>query len=209
MRRLWISIKLLWRKIHAQPDTAHSIGRGLAVGFFMAMTPFFGLHVLLAFCLAWLISGNRVVAVIPVWLSNPLTVPAILWIEYNVGSIVLYGGRSAVGDAELEHFRSAMRLASREGFLHSITEAVRAVFSLDWSVLGPVLIGAVIMGLTVAVPIYFVSVFAIERLRRHRKTRRASFIMRRPPALDPEKNSASSQPPAATDADPDMPSQAR
>jgi uncharacterized protein len=78
-----------FRILHVD-DTPQRIARGVAVGLWVAYTPFLGLHMFLALAIAALIRANKVLAVLFVWVSNPLTllpihVPAYLLGRFLVG----------------------------------------------------------------------------------------------------------------------------
>jgi uncharacterized protein (DUF2062 family) len=68
-----------------QPD---SLARGGAVGMFSALLPFPG-QSLLAIILCYMMRGNIALAVLATFISNPLTTPAILWIQFKAGQWLL------------------------------------------------------------------------------------------------------------------------
>lgn len=65
-----------------------SIAGGFAVGLFMAFQPF-PIQMLLAAAAAVALRVNLPIAVTLVWISNPLTMPAIFYFAYKVGVWVL------------------------------------------------------------------------------------------------------------------------
>src|SRR4051812_48639281 len=67
-----------------------SVAAGLAAGLFVAFIPTLG-QMLLAAALAILVRGNLVIAVIAVWITNPLTAPPILYVSYRLGAWMLGG----------------------------------------------------------------------------------------------------------------------
>ena len=70
-------------KIRGHP---REIALGLALGLFIAMSPFMGVQTAMAVCLAALFKWNKISAAIGVWLSNPLTAPVIYSATWFVGS---------------------------------------------------------------------------------------------------------------------------
>ena len=52
-----------FRILHVD-DSPQRIARGIAIGFFTAYLPVFGLHMLIALMLAWLLRANKVLAVL-------------------------------------------------------------------------------------------------------------------------------------------------
>jgi uncharacterized protein (DUF2062 family) len=77
-----------FRILHVD-DTPQRIARGVAVGFWVAFTPFLGLHMVLALALAVVLKANRAMAVLSVWVSNPFTFLPIHVPAYLVGRFFL------------------------------------------------------------------------------------------------------------------------
>jgi len=74
-------------KIRGNP---REIALGFALGVFVGMTPFMGLHTAIAIPLAALFKWNKFSAALAVWISNPLSAPVIYGITYYVGEKVLF-----------------------------------------------------------------------------------------------------------------------
>lgn len=60
-------------RVRRLPDTPEKISRGIAAGVFVAFTPFYSLHFLLAAILARLMRGNILAALLATFFGNPLT----------------------------------------------------------------------------------------------------------------------------------------
>ncbi len=73
-------------RLRGQPE---EVAKGIALGIFIGMTPTFGLQMIIAVFLAFLLRENRLAAVLGVWVTNPVTAPVIYAIEYEVGRILL------------------------------------------------------------------------------------------------------------------------
>jgi hypothetical protein len=65
------------------------MARGIATGFFVAYIPILGLHMLLALIFAQLIRANKALAVMAVWICNPLTFFLIYYPSYRLGHFLL------------------------------------------------------------------------------------------------------------------------
>lgn len=65
------------RQILKVKDTPHRIATAFAVGVFMGISPFLGLHTVGVFFLAWLLRLNKLVAVAGVYITNPWTIVPI------------------------------------------------------------------------------------------------------------------------------------
>ena len=66
----------------------HSVAKAFAIGLFFAFMPV-PFQMVLAAGVAILIHGNLPLAIALVWLSNPLTIPAIFYACYIVGTWIL------------------------------------------------------------------------------------------------------------------------
>jgi uncharacterized protein (DUF2062 family) len=64
----------------------HAIAGGMALGLFIGMSPFFGLHVITALALAALLKWSKITALIGVNITNALTAPLIYPLNYWVGT---------------------------------------------------------------------------------------------------------------------------
>jgi len=62
---------------------------GFAVGLFVGMTPYMGLHMAIAVFLAALFKWNKIAAAMGAWISNPLTAPFIYAATFYVGNRIL------------------------------------------------------------------------------------------------------------------------
>ncbi|CEA05507.1 hypothetical protein BN1049_02120 [Pseudomonas saudimassiliensis] len=68
--------------------TRHSVARAVATGLFVAMLPI-PLQMLLSACIAIFIRGNLPISVGLVWLTNPITMPPVFFIQYKIGTLLL------------------------------------------------------------------------------------------------------------------------
>ena len=73
-------------KIRGNPK---EIALGFALGVFVGMTPYMGLHMAIAVSFAALFKWNKIAAAMGAWVSNPLTAPFIYGATFYVGDKVL------------------------------------------------------------------------------------------------------------------------
>jgi len=66
----------------------HSAAGGVAIGLFLAFIPIPG-QMLLAALLAIYFRVNLPLAIVFVWISNPLTIPPLLYLSYKTGALIL------------------------------------------------------------------------------------------------------------------------
>lgn len=79
-----------WAGLLASPGGPGRVSRGLAAGAAAAMLPIFGLHLVVAAGLAWLLRGSLPVAAAACLLfGNPLTHLVLLPLEYAIGRRLL------------------------------------------------------------------------------------------------------------------------
>ena len=70
-------------------DTPEAVARGAASGAFVAFSPLFGLHFIIAPLIAWAVRGNILASLITVLICNPFTFPFIAASSVGLGMLVL------------------------------------------------------------------------------------------------------------------------
>jgi len=73
-------------KIRGNP---REVALGMSLGLFVGMTPFMGLHTVIAIFLAALLKWNKISAALGVWVTNPFTAPFIYGITYFTGKLCM------------------------------------------------------------------------------------------------------------------------
>jgi uncharacterized protein (DUF2062 family) len=81
------------RQLEGNP---HYLALGMAVGIFVSITPIIPFQTLVAIALAFVVRGSKSAAVLGTWLSNPLTIPLVYFLNYKLGCALL--GYQAVSD---------------------------------------------------------------------------------------------------------------
>ncbi|MCB1096147.1 MAG: DUF2062 domain-containing protein [Verrucomicrobiae bacterium] len=134
--------------------TPHAVAMGFAAGFFVGFFPLVGLKTLVTLGVATLFRGNRIAAVVGVTihdLSLPF-VPMLLRMEYDIGHWLL---------------SNPHRLP--EGHIHPSAQMLEHI--MNWKTMlvtgGPMLLGAAVLGLPLAVISYF-PVYGIMKVRHSR-----------------------------------------
>ncbi|MGB0678175.1 MAG: DUF2062 domain-containing protein [Polyangiales bacterium] len=116
-------------------DTAHRIAWGVALGFWIAWTPTFGLQIMLYLALATLLRANKVSGIPMLFLSNPLTLLPLYYFAWRVGVTLLHGLHTSesAGSAQWQEVAAVVQAATSQaaGWL-------RAAF---WRRLGSALLG--------------------------------------------------------------------
>lgn len=97
--------KKFWKEdIIKSQEPAHKKAAAVALGVFVGMSPFWGLHTLFVFLLAAIFKLNKVIAIIFSNISIPPLVPVIIYASYQVGSFLT--GKGFEWDLELSDFDS-------------------------------------------------------------------------------------------------------
>ncbi len=134
---MWNKFEKNWQKIagklKALKGTPYSIAAGVACGVIVSLTPFVGLHTLLAVIIAWIVQGNILAAALGTIVGNPWTFP-VIWLT------TLYTGRWILG---IEH--------TPVDFAVFFDNAGKALFNFDfdlffqdiWPILWPMMVGCV------------------------------------------------------------------
>src|SRR5690606_26705234 len=105
-------IKRFLRLVLKPNVSAHAVALGTAIGVFLAFTPTVGLQMVLAAVIATAVRGSRAAAVLPVWISNPLTFVPIYGCTYWVGRRFVGGPTTA---EFLGRLRSVLRRVEEHG----------------------------------------------------------------------------------------------
>lgn len=141
---LWARLRRWLSGVHLRlmtiEDTPHSIAMGLAIGVFFGFTPLLSLKTLLSIGVAWLFGSNKIAAAVSVQLHDLLLpfMPAIYLWEYKLGYWSMHGN-----------------FPRRIGF-----HPLAVLDYVHWKTLllvGPTLVGSLIVGLPSAAVVYFVS----------------------------------------------------
>jgi uncharacterized protein (DUF2062 family) len=140
-------------KLQASP---HAIAGGMALGLFIGMSPFFGLHVITAVALAALFKWSKITALIGVQITNALTAPVIYPVNYWIGSKLAGSSGRALWPADFS--------------FGEITDLLRQ----STHIITDLMIGGVVLGLPLAIGGYAVTLRLVIAYRRRRQALQAS-----------------------------------
>ena len=160
-------------KLRSSP---RAIAGGLALGTFIAFTPTVGVQIILAILAATVFNMNRPAAIIPVWITNPLTVAPIYTFNYWLGTQV-WGGPPLAEVSRL--FVNIGHTLTHLEFW-DIKEQFMAMLQMGKEILIPLVIGSVAIGTVAGLLVYILSLKFLsffftrrsqKRLLNHRKDR--------------------------------------
>ncbi len=153
----WVGVARRWlgcAKAHLGRfnDTPHEVGLGLAAGVFASFLPIFGLQMLSAALMARIARASMGAAILGTFLGNPLTWPMMWAASYAVGATIL-GIRGEMTSEEMGEALQRLWVASAQ----TMPEAIEASRVALWTVLKPLTIGSIPLGLTVAAVFYYIA----------------------------------------------------
>jgi uncharacterized protein (DUF2062 family) len=129
------------RKLSGDP---RYIGRGMAIGVFVSMTPFFPFHTAIAVTMSVFLRGSKRAAAVAVWLSNPLTIPICYFIIYKLGITIL--GTESIYDPEWKNFTDLLKMG------------VDIVYAM--------IVGGFVLGTALGIPTYYATKKIFQRMQR-------------------------------------------
>lgn len=169
MIRLRPVLRFVRNRIFRVDDDPKRVARGIAVGLFVGFLPLFGLQMLLAFFVARLLKANRVLALLFVWVSNPVTAVFIYYPCYLLGRLLLAKtGKPQLGSHQLE--RMFQNIFTTENIFHDVftaqfwTDAYKAFMQIGVEIT----LGGIVLGAITAKIGYWVSLVLIQRYRQRK-----------------------------------------
>ncbi len=172
MRRVRYILYKWLRKIVRLNDTPHSIATGFSIGMFIGMLPVYGFQMVISAAVAAVARVNKVAAIIPVWITNPLTIPPILYLQYLLGKVIVRGKDVAGVWPKIQEVGRAAGELSFFDWKRTFGEVMSAAKDLGWEVLWPTLIGCTVSGVALGLLTYPLVLRAVIWYRRRKEARR-------------------------------------
>ena len=166
-RNLFMRLRPVLRWIIKLRGSPKAIAGGLGLGTFIAFTPTMGVQLILAVVVATFLNLNRPAAMIPVWITNPITVAPIYTFNYWLGCRIWDGPPiSEVTGLFLDIGKTMARLE-----IWDIQEQIFAVLHMGKDVLIPLLLGSLFIGAIIGAVVYVFSLklLSIVLTRREKK----------------------------------------
>lgn len=166
-RNLLLRLRPVLRWVVKLRSSPRAIAGGLGIGMFIAFTPTVGVQLFLAVILATLFNVNRPAALVPVWITNPVTVAPIYTFNYWLGLKFIDGPPlSDVSGLFIDIGRTMTRLE-----FWNIKDQFLAVLQMGREILLPLLFGSIIIGIVTGLAVYFsslklLSIFFTRRAKR-------------------------------------------
>jgi hypothetical protein len=147
-----ISLKERLLLILKDNPSPHQIALGIAIGVFMALSPFLGVHLIGAIGLSLLFGGNKLAAGLSVWISNPITFAPTILLQYFLGCEVLPHYQ-----VDNEIFHDFLKEPDLSGF-----------WRMGAELFVPYVAGSMISALVLGAASYFFSVWLIRWMKKRK-----------------------------------------
>lgn len=172
------TLSYFWHRLQRIPGTPGSIAAGFACGAAVAMTPFYGTHIVTGGLLAWAIRGNIIAAVFGAQVANPWTAAPLWFGAYYLGAWML-------GLNIADHPPNFIVMF--KGLTEAILKVDMQMFLTKvWPIFWPMVVGSIPMAIVAGLVSYFaltpvlrmVQLRRVARLQRNRDKAHAAM----PPA---------------------------
>lgn len=161
-----------WRKwlkpFLSRHGTPEDIGRGFAIGIVIAFTPTIGIQLVIAYLLATAFKASRAAALLPVWITMPVTIPPVFAFTYMVGRWFVDG--PSVDHVRRQLIKLIRRMDGYDPF--DLPAKFRLAMEIGHEVFIPMWIGGLLVGFISAAVAYPVTVWGVRRFRARREERR-------------------------------------
>lgn len=209
MRYYW---RLFTRILLQRNDSPRQIAWGVAIGTFVSCNPTVISQMALSAILATIFRVSRIPAMAMAFISNPFTAVPIYGGGYLIGArIVEFFGFKTPSYVTVKHL--LLRIEASDGFWSAVREKSAELLRLGWAGLVPMEIGATIMGIILAVPMYWLALRVVTGHRMLKAQKAALRAQKRIERIRQEQEAehrrtaaAAQQPPTATPP-PDAPAQ--
>lgn len=138
-------------------DTPHRIAWGVSLGFLIAVTPTFGVQIMLYVALSTLLRANKISGVPLLFITNPLTLVPVYYAEWRLGCKML--GRLSAGEDP-----AAADILRRPAQSESWAELGRALLDVS----GELWLGSIAVGLVGGAIGYGIAYWGVLAFRRAR-----------------------------------------
>jgi uncharacterized protein (DUF2062 family) len=175
-RDLWRRLQqIVFHNVLHLDDTPHRIAWGVFIGAMIAFTPTLGLQIVLYLVVAALLGANKLSGIPILFISNPFTAVPLYYTTWSVGAAMLHPEKEVTRATIKTWLGDTGRALRDDG-------AARLLEAEFWSDAGRLLastggelwMGALVCGLIVAPPAYFLTRWGISAFRHLREGRRLS-----------------------------------
>lgn len=165
---LLIRLRPILRWVIKLRSSPRAIAGGLGLGTFIAFTPTVGIQLILAVIAATFFDLNRPASMVPVWITNPVTVAPIYTFNYWLGCKFFSGPPiSEVSGLFVDIGHTLTHLE-----FWNIKDQLFAVLKMGEEILIPLMFGSVIVGVVTGLLVYFSSLKLLSVFFKRRTQKR-------------------------------------
>jgi uncharacterized protein (DUF2062 family) len=164
-----------WRRLHERAtavlhldEEPSRLAAGMAAGVFIGMTPFYGLHTLLALAVAWVFGLNKAATITGAWLNLPWFAPFVYAFCLRLGEAVISGDWSSFSLASVHGLAQSVGGMLQASPWETAGTLWEAIWGMLFHASVPLFVGTTIAGLVLAVVAYFITLEAVRDVRRLR-----------------------------------------
>lgn len=155
--------EILWR-IATLTGSPHSIGMGVAIGIFIAVTPTIPFHTFLAVGIAFLLKGSKKAAIIAVWFSNPVTIPVFYAGSYYIGITI-----TGIEHSNIQLIFDLLHQLESDIGIGAKIDAISLFFKAELPVFYAMLVGGTALGIPPAIASYFLTKSWVIKFRKRQE----------------------------------------
>ena len=141
---------------------------GMAAGVFIGLTPFYGLHTLLALVVAWAFGLNKAATITGAWLNLPWFAPFVYAFCLRLGEAVISGDWSGFSLASVHGLASSVGGILQASPWETAGTLWEAIWGMLFHASVPLFVGTTIVGVVLAVAAYFITLEGVRDVRRLR-----------------------------------------
>lgn len=146
-------VRYLYIRFLRMQGSPEAIARGLAAGAFAGSFPLFGFQTIIGIAIAAIFRGNKVMAAVGTWISNPLTYVPLIALNFHVG-------------------RWLLRLPPNTAVLPSPADGLDKWMDLGLSAMSAMMVGSFLVGIAASVLAYYSGLRVAYRVRSAKSRRR-------------------------------------
>ncbi len=144
------------------------LAAGMAVGVFIGVTPFYGIHTILALAVAFVFRLNKVATITGAWINLPWFAPFVYGFSLKLGEALLSGDFSSFSWASMSALAEAARAYLHASPRASLGELWRLMWDMLFVASRPLFVGTTIVGVVAGLVTYLVTLEAVRDVRRLR-----------------------------------------
>ncbi len=146
-------------------DSPHRIALAFALGVFVGISPFLGLHYIGAFFLAWLFRLNKLVAVVGVSVNNPWTIVPLSTFSVWIGAKMM-GIKEVLPEIDWAGI-TITKIAGKFADLESLTFMTKKL----WPVISSFFVGSMLACTVSAIASYFIVQILLAKYKKEETCR--------------------------------------